>query len=302
MKNLICPVCKSRSFQTLETEIIDFEYGAPGTFSWELCSDCGVIQLHPLPTGELLALAYPDNYHAYLEPKSNLTRFLIEKSRSGMAKKLARLTPPKGSILDIGCSTGALLAATKEHGDFQLYGVEFKPEAAQTARSRGINVWNGELENADFPEKSMNLIVMQHVLEHVFDPMKTLDQSFRLLKQDGTILGELPNYASWDAQIFGRFWGGGHAPRHIWHFTPNSLRQTLEKAGFVDVQITPALHTGHWALSFQNYFRRHCKGIEGLVNGRTWYYPFFLLFTLPVNVIQYFINKTGVMRFQARRP
>jgi SAM-dependent methyltransferase len=297
-----CVLCGSIEHHIVTEDIRDYEYGAPGIYDWEKCDSCGLIRLNPLPDGDTLALAYPSNYHAYVEPKSKITKYLIGKTRNKVAKALSRKISLNGSILDIGCSTGELLSTIQTFGRFQLFGVEYNENAARIARQKGIDVWQGEYANIVIPNSSMDLVLMQHVLEHVYDPYSTLQKTFNILKPNGLVLGELPNFDSWDAKIFGRYWGGGHAPRHIFHFTPQALHQVLEKCGFINIRISPALHTGHWALSLQNWIRRNQNDLNGLSSGRTWYYPFFLLLTLPINILQFLFFKTGVMRFEAQHP
>ncbi len=295
-----CPLCDSRATAVVARRVRDCEYAAPGEYCWLRCDGCGLIRLDPMPTDEVLALAYPSDYHAYVGPRSGLTSKLIALARARNARALTRRLAPGACVLDIGCATGLLLEAIGRRSGCRLYGVEYKPEAAAEARRRGIEVWEGELEQADIRDASMDLALMQHVLEHVRNPVETLRSVHRVLAPGGRLAGELPNFDSWDARLFGRFWGGGHAPRHLWHFTPDSLRAALRHAGFVDVEIAPALHTGHWALSIQHALRR--GRTDGLVSGRAWYYPLLLVATIPVNCLQMAVMKTGVMRFTASKP
>ncbi len=74
------------------------------------------------------------------------------------------------------------------------------------------------------------------------------------------------------------------------------------KFGYTEVRISPALHTGHWALSIQHLFRRGRTDTAGLVSGRSRYYPFMLLLTVPINTVQMALRKTGIIRFEAWRP
>lgn len=297
-----CHICGNARLESIQDGVRDQEYGAPGTYSWIRCAGCHLVKLDPMPDNRVLALAYPEHYHAYATPQSAISRRLILGATKKNAQGLARRLPPGGSVLDVGCSTGDLLTEIGALGDFKLFGVEYKPSAAETARQRGIHVWQGDFEDAAIPPASMDLIVMQHVLEHVRDPAKVLAIVARVLKPGGVIVGELPNLRSWDAALFGRYWGGGHAPRHLWHFTPDTLRALLERTGLREATTSPALHTGHWALSIQNFLRRNATDTAGLTSGRSWYYPLFLLATVPINAIQLLLNRTGVMRFSARKP
>ncbi len=296
-----CPLCMCEERQALAEAVKDFEYGAPGEYTWLKCSRCQLVGIAPIPGPEILEQAYPSDYHAYVPAQSKLTRKLQSLSRQRTARAHASLAPTAGSILDIGCSTGLLLSAIGDLGRYQLFGVEYDRVAAASARARGIQVWEGDFADADIPPNSMDLVIAQHVLEHVLDPIETLRKIMTILKPGGRLAGELPNLDSWDARLFGRYWGGGHAPRHIFHFTPETLTRALHQCGFGETRIEPSLHTGHWALSIQNYLRRHKRTLQGLHSGRAWYYAPLLLATVPVNLLQMKNVKTGVMRFETVR-
>ncbi len=298
-----CPLCGSKESLTAAERVRDYEYGAPGTYEWLRCKSCSLIRLWPVPTDDVLNAAYPETYHAFVRSNSTITQTLIRISRQKMAARIAGLLPPGGTLLDVGCSTGELLFEVGKLGSYKLLGTEYKKEAATAARAKGIHVWEGDLADiTGIASASIDVIIMQHVLEHVFDPVVTLQKIHGLLKPGGCVLGELPNFESWDARLFGRYWGGGHAPRHLWHFTPETLKNTIRQCGLEVVAIRPALHTGHWALSFQNLFRRNRRDLDGLKSGRTWYYPLLLLAAVPINCLQMLIHRTGIMRFEARRP
>ncbi len=295
-----CLLCGGGAFRLLCDAVEDYEYGAPGVYRWLECAGCRLVRLDPFPPPAVLAAAYPPDYHAFVEPGSRLLHGLRRASERRIARRLVRGLPDGAAVLDVGCSTGALLGAIGELGPYRLHGVELDAEAAAAARRRGIEVREGELESAGLPAESMDLVTLQHLIEHVADPLATLSEARRVLRPGGRIAGELPNLASWDAALFGRFWGGGHAPRHLWFFTPETLRRSLERAGFDAVEVTPSLHTGHWALSVQNWLSRRGAGGR-LVAGRAWYFPLLLLAAVPVNLLQMPLLRTGVMRFSARR-
>ena len=301
MKLHYCPLCKSNEYQIIQNGVRDLEYGTKGDYKWLKCNECKLIHIDPIPTLETLAHAYPPHYHAFVNPKSKLTQKLQSISRKKIAKKIVSYLPKNASVLEIGCSTGLLLNEIGLLGNYKLFGVEYKKEAAEEARTRGITVWEGTFEDAAISSSSIDLIIMQHVIEHVYNPVETLKKVHNILKAEGRVIGELPNIDSWDANLFGKYWGGGHAPRHIWFFTPNTLKLTLEKCGFSDVKIKPALHTGHWALSIQNLIRRNKKDCNGLISGRAWYYPFLLVSTIPPNLLQMPLLKTGVMSFEGKK-
>lgn len=297
-----CWLCEARVGRVLADDIADYEYGAPGSYRWVECENCRLIRIDPMPSPAILSLAYPDDYHAYSTPKSRLTQWLLSLSRDRLASRLVKEVPTHGSVLDLGCGKGELLAAMKRKKPLRVVGVECNPRAAEHARQLGVDVIEAMVEDVKLSQNQFDLILLQHVLEHVYDPKATLALCHDSLKPGGRLVGEIPNYASWDARLFGRYWGGGHAPRHLWFFTPTTLRRALESAGLVVETVTGALHTGHWALSLQNRWRAF-RGQTGRVpGGRNAMYPALLLATVPINAFQLWRCQTGVMRFEARRP
>ena len=73
---------------------------------------------------------------------------------------------------------------------------------------------------------------MWDVMEHVFDPTSTLNEIHRILKPEGLLLVRVPNVDTWDARLFGPYWGGYDAPRHTYVFSPKTLKALLHKTGF----------------------------------------------------------------------
>ncbi|MFT5483446.1 MAG: SAM-dependent methyltransferase [Halieaceae bacterium] len=298
----LCPMCQHQGIELLTDGVKDFEYLSPGTYAWVRCTRCELVRVNPIPDAEQLTLAYPPHYHSYQEPESAITRWLMSLSLNAQSRQFCSYLSDGDAVQEIGCSTGVLLEAIGQRGNYELNGVEYQAASAAIAQSKGLSVQCGSFEDCSIPSDHFNLIIMQHVLEHVTEPRLTLEKCVAALQSGGHLVGELPNYDCWDAALFGRYWGGGHAPRHIWHFTPDSLSAALNAAGFTDIQIRPSLHTGHWACSFQNYFRRNRSDSTGLKNGRAWYYPLFLLATIPINMLQMLFKKTGIIQFECTKP
>src|SRR5690606_6109356 len=72
---------------------------------------------------------------------------------------------------------------------------------------------------------------MWHVLEHVHDPNAYLSQICKCLTDDGTVFIAVPNYRSLDARIYREFWAAWDVPRHLWHFSPESMSRLLSRHG-----------------------------------------------------------------------
>ena len=295
-----CTLCRSTRTSVIARNVRDYEYGTPGSYNWERCDGCGLVRLDPMPSDETLAMAYPQDYHAYHAHRSRLVRWYVHQRHKARAKELARLMPPGGTILDVGCGTGVLLSLVGAQGRFRLLGVEYRPDAAQIAGERAATVYTGRLEDVELDPESVDLVVMEHVLEHVRDPFATVRHILALLRPGGLLVGEVPNRSCLDAKIFGRYWGGGHVPRHLWMFTPLVLERLLRQSGFNEVTVSHPFYPAHIALSVQNWLRRSRTNTDGLTYGRSRYYPLLCSAALPLAMCASWLRRSGAMRFAAR--
>ena len=133
--------------------------------------------------------------------------------------------PNKGRILDIGAGTGDFLSVAKKDG-WQTIGVEPSTKAKSIAINKGVSFveLTTELENNSF-----DVISMWHVLEHVPDLDKQIKELKRLLKPTGTIIIAVPNFKSFDAKHYGKFWAAFDVPIHFWHFSKKAIKLLFEK-------------------------------------------------------------------------
>ena len=138
----------------------------------------------------------------------------------------------QGTFLDVGSGIGTLLHVARKHG-FTTYGVEVSEWASAYSRNeRGLNVVTGTLQAAAYPESNFDVIVINHVLEHVDVPRRLLAEAHRILKDDGLLVVGVPNIGSIMARIQREKWPSLRPEEHIWHFTPATLRRLLDKTGF----------------------------------------------------------------------
>jgi 2-polyprenyl-3-methyl-5-hydroxy-6-metoxy-1,4-benzoquinol methylase len=131
-----------------------------------------------------------------------------------------------GNILDYGCGTGTFLAHMKSLG-WNIFGLEPSPAARKVAQNEyGLNLQ--PIENLwNLPPKSVDVITLWHVLEHVHRLNDTLEQLTQILKDDGLLVIAVPNVTAWDAQHYQQFWAAYDVPRHLYHFTIETMEQLL---------------------------------------------------------------------------
>jgi len=110
--------------------------------------------------------------------------------------------------------------------------VEVSKYAAAYGNKHGLNIFNGELNDAKFPSNFFDVIVMNHVLEHLFNPKETLQEVSRILKPDGLLIIGIPNIDSYAARVFGKYWSAMEIPRHLYHFSVKTLKLLLSENNF----------------------------------------------------------------------
>jgi SAM-dependent methyltransferase len=126
-------------------------------------------------------------------------------------------------VLDFGCGDGSFLKAATALG-WLATGVEIQPEAA---RSRGLTV----TDRIDDLSGTFDLITLWHSLEHTRSPREVLWALTDRLAREGTLIVAVPNFDSLQARLCKSFWFHLDVPRHLFHFTPFSLRRLLEGCG-----------------------------------------------------------------------
>jgi SAM-dependent methyltransferase len=295
-----CRLCGSKVLTRGKEDVQDFEYDTPGCFGYYQCFQCGLLNINPIPNQVELNHAYPEAYHAYHEHHSPLSRQLKERFWGRKALRYSQYLNPMSRVLEAGCSFGDLLSAFQKRGVSHVQGLDFNIKAVTKARSRGLDVFQGELDTAELKDGSFDMIVMENFIEHVYDPVKTFQRCNQLLKPGGYLVGETPNTDSWDCKLFGRHWGGYHSPRHLYLFNIRSLRLLASRTGFGVVRISNLLQPAHWVLSVQNRFQDSPFKVR-LTNGRSWYFGPLLLAAIPLNAIQMVVSQTSSVEFVFRK-
>jgi 2-polyprenyl-3-methyl-5-hydroxy-6-metoxy-1,4-benzoquinol methylase len=101
---------------------------------------------------------------------------------------------PPARVLEVGCSHGGFVALLRWTG-FDATGLEVSPWVVDYARKTfDIPMLLGGIEEQHLPEQSFDAVVLNDVLEHLPDPLGTLHHCVRLLKPDGMLLLQTPDY------------------------------------------------------------------------------------------------------------
>lgn len=270
----ICALCGSEETALLWNGT-DKKFRGKGRFAFVQCRGCGLVFLHPALPEQELAKYYPDHVTvvrknaegpAFQNARQWLKRAVAEDwygyaTRPGGAderrfrvlrKALGLFFRPylcqvprqrlEGRVLDIGCGSGGYLAFLASLG-WTCYGIEPGPMSRTYAQEvLGLTVHPGPLESCKFPDSFFDVVTMWHVIEHLTNPPAALREVHRVLKPDGVLLLRTPNADSWEARFFQGNWYGLDPPRHLFLFSPGTLRAVLGKAGFVVSRLKHQYH------------------------------------------------------------
>lgn len=267
-----CPICRSAG-APCHQRLPDHSNPSSQLWSFRRCRDrhCGHYWLDPVPVPEDLHMAY-ESYGPHQDPLPAPVQRYSPLGRayqgfltvSGMRKRRQRLylydlPPGKGRrLLEVGCGNGARLLALKEHG-WEVEGQDASARAVEVARKHAqVPVHPGPIETLRLPPDSFDAIVMNHVIEHVYDPVAVLRHVSAMLRPGGILVSIHPNGSSSMHQLMGRHWVGLDAPRHLHAFTLSSMRLALQKAGLPHAKIrATSVGTEFWFPQSRAFRRIH---------------------------------------------
>lgn len=252
-------------------------FAAQGEWALWRCGECGCGFLDPRPDAASISRAYEAYYthvseertrdcsgrlhrglhwvksgldHCYLNlrygyrlrpsiPGGFFLRGVVPDDVRKLEHRIRHLPPPHVAgerILDVGCGNGAFLAIAENLG-YGAVGVEFDAEAAEVSRHGGFEVLERRVPGSRLSAESFTHITLNHVIEHLHDPVAALVEFHGLLKPGGRIWIKTPNIDAAGHSRYGAAWRGLEPPRHLVLFGPNALVRTLRSVGFEEPKI-----------------------------------------------------------------
>lgn len=265
-----CPVCGNSGRNLVHRALTDeVFFCAPGSWDMYQCETCRSGYLDPRPSRDSIHLAYGSyfthadadktaeqsasrglrsvrrrwangyrnwRYGTHAFPASRLgigAAFLIPRLRRAADSRM-RFIPRHSAgrrLLDVGAGNGSYLVHARSAG-WEVLGVEPDAAAVAAARRAGLDVRKGGIDSLTDEHESLDVITLNHVIEHVHDPRAVLHKAFTLLRPGGLLYIETPCMTSYGHDRFGRHWRGLEPPRHLVLFTWSSLEKLLQQIGF----------------------------------------------------------------------
>lgn len=201
------------------------------------CKKCGLVYVNPRLKEEVIVGGYSEG--------SDETFVSQTKGREitfGRSLKVIEGYSKKGKILDVGTAGGSFLHVAKEKG-WKVYGVEPNKWLCDWGKKNyEIDIKQGTMFDQHYRNNEFNVVTLWDVLEHVSDPKKTLIECNRVLKKDGLLVVNYPDFGSWIARIMGKRWVF-LLTVHLFYFTPKTMKRLLDVTGFEMVKIKPHFQT-----------------------------------------------------------
>ncbi|MDZ4678486.1 MAG: class I SAM-dependent methyltransferase [Oligoflexia bacterium] len=203
------------------------------------CHSCGLVRTDPSPISQKQDAENLYDDPLYYAQAMNEKDFWIGKAR--LVLKDLKGISPNSTLLEVGCGTGWIVKAASELG-FKAKGIDINRHAIELGREHfKINLERKFLNEV---KEKFDVIVVNHVLEHILDPKQFLIDAHERLNLGGYLFFGLPNLNGGiptTLRLLNKLpagpgsnwlWIGYQPNQHIWHFTPKTIRDFLEREGW----------------------------------------------------------------------
>lgn len=269
-----CPVCSGNKFKPF-ISCIDHTVSRE-TFHIVQCEECGFRFTNPRPDEKEIGRYYiSEEYISHSGTSRGLVNKIYGLVRNHTIKQKVKLINQVSgiryrasrNILDMGCGTGEFLQACKTDG-WEVTGIEPSEIARKHAKENyGIDAMIPE-RLFELKEKKFNVITLWHVLEHVHQLDKTINQIGTILLENGTLIIAVPNCNSWEAKKYAEHWAAWDVPRHLYHFTEKDIRAIFKKHNFVLKEVIPMKFDSYYvSLLSEKYKTGKSNLVTGFRNG-----------------------------------
>lgn len=228
-----CPICQNETFENY-LEVNDYTVSQK-KFQIVKCNSCGFKFTNPRPEQHEIGLYYKaESYISHSNTSKGLIAKIYHAVRNYTLKNkldlINKLYPNKGNLLDVGCGTGMFIKVASANG-WKVNGIE-PDEKARKIAEENLSYKIEKKILSSYQLKTFNIITMWHVLEHVHLLNETVDWLKERITKDGTLIIAVPNHESKDAEMYQEQWAAYDVPRHLYHFSQNSIKQLFEQKGF----------------------------------------------------------------------
>jgi SAM-dependent methyltransferase len=266
-----CPACNGTQLLPV-MDVIDYTVSGE-SFPIVECASCTLRFTQDVPGPDAISPYYKsEDYVSHSNASRGFINRVYYSVRTRTMKRKRRLVEKgtgknKGQILDYGSGVGTFADEMKQHGG-SVTGLEPDEDARAVAASQyGLKLQDTKML-FDLAPGTFDAITLWHVLEHVHDLSACILQLKKLLKADGRIFIAVPNYTSADAEIYKELWAAYDVPRHLYHFSPQSVQALMERFGLKVISYTPMWYDSFYiSLLSSKYKKGKTSWVEAIFNG-----------------------------------
>jgi 2-polyprenyl-3-methyl-5-hydroxy-6-metoxy-1,4-benzoquinol methylase len=229
LQNRSCPVCGETSaapfLRKLDLQLVR-------------CARCSMVYANPVPVEMATGNFYDRAGGEYLTPEKIESDYADVRFEREL--RLFRVHCPRGSVLDVGCSSGGFLYQLKKRypNDYKILGTDVSSEPLAYAAKMGVPVARGEFLTQSFAEK-FDAVTFWAVMEHLSDPKAFLQKAVSILKPGGHCFILTPNLNSLAVRLIGAKYRYIF-PEHLNYFTPQTMKHFA--GGELAVEQVVSLH------------------------------------------------------------
>ena len=205
----------------------------------------GFLETRPQPSLERLPDYYKsEDYISHTDSKRNLFEKAYHVVKTITLKRKLNIinscSKNKKMLLDIGCGTGDFLQKAQRNG-WNVSGIEPNEQARDIANHKTNNAVFNSDHLFKLEKETFDVITLWHVLEHLPKLQDHINIFKKLLKPNGTLIIAVPNYKSYDAKVYKNYWAAFDVPRHLWHFSKESINKLMALEKMKVVKTLPML-------------------------------------------------------------
>jgi len=254
LENVSCSMCNKSNFSILSSHHLN-----KLMFNIVKC-ECNFIYLNPRPSEKSISNYYDNSYLPHNTSRFSTFIKILQKFTFIWKKySIMKYIKTPGSILDWGAGDGAFGSYMKLKGWYPV----------------SYDKFSNHDKKINYIESEYDVVTMWHSLEHVHNIKETLTNIRFVMTNQSYLFIAVPNYNSIDRIIFKDRWIALDVPRHLYHFTPSSMNNCLEKNGFKIIDSRPLYQD----LFFNLYLSLHNIVFKILL------FPFLVLFLLPLIIL-----------------
>lgn len=261
-----------------------------------ICMRCSLVYLNPRHSDDWYKSYYKgsasrgkDNKRSDIEVYENKQYEIKGKSVLKFILNNCDLQLNQTKVLEIGCTSGGILRYFRDNGASSVTGVDPQREYVDYAKNiSGINVYSGYLDEfCNENKESFNLIIMRHVLEHLFAPLVNLELVHSLLDDDGILFIETPSLFSMGIT---EKWKKNIHVEHPIIYSNKTLECLLKKCQFEVIEKPKKGNRGHLRFLVK-------KNVDNPIdyNYKSWIKVFMTLYlydlSTPLRRFYYFLRK-----------